>query len=142
MKTYWKFLAVGFAGGLLAGVLAMHPKCFHRGGMGPGPGHGGPQKLVRMLDRKLGLTGEQKEAVEGIFAAQGVKLKALHDESFPKFEALRRATDEQVRAVLTDEQKVKYDALKKKWDERRQKWGRRPAGPPPESKGPPHRDGK
>jgi len=52
------------------------------------------------LDRKVGLTPEQKDAVRGILAQQ-------HQQSV----ALREQTDQKIRALLNSEQQKKFDSM-------------------------------
>lgn len=61
--------------------------------------HGG-FGFAAALDRKLGLTPEQKDAVRGLLAQQ-------HQQSV----ALREQTDQKIRALLNSEQQKKFDSM-------------------------------
>ena len=61
--------------------------------------HGG-FGFAAALDRKVGLTPEQKDAVRGILAQQ-------HQQSV----ALREQTDQKIRALLNNEQQKKFDSM-------------------------------
>src|ERR1700692_2593567 len=64
-----------------------------------GATHGG-FGFAAALDRKLGLTPEQKDAVRGLLAQQ-------HQQSV----SLREETDQKIRALLNAEQQKKFDSM-------------------------------
>jgi hypothetical protein len=64
-----------------------------------GVAHGG-FGFAAALDRRLGLTPEQKDAVHGLLAQQ-------HQEST----ALREQTDQKIRALLNNDQQKKFDSM-------------------------------
>lgn len=110
--------------------------------MGPPPGghgrRGGHQ--IEMLTKRLNLTPDQVTQVKAIDADQMSQMQALHqDTSTPqadkrsKMMAIRQASQDKIRNVLTDEQKPKYDAMLAKQQERRQnhQGGDQGAPPPP-----------
>ena len=79
-------------------------------GLGPegmGPEGGGPERHLEMLDKRLKLTPEQREKVKGVLNETGTQLKALHE----KIEKLMRTQNEEIRALLSDEQKPKFDRM-------------------------------
>jgi Spy/CpxP family protein refolding chaperone len=69
------------------------------------------QKISNRLNSKLDLTAEQKTKVDSIF-----------DEVHPKMEAIRKSTDQQIRAVLNPEQQAKFDKMVEKRAERHKEW--------------------
>lgn len=110
--------------------------------MGPPPGghgrRGGHQ--VEMLTKRLNLTPDQVTQVKAIDADQMSQMQALRqDTSTPqadkrsKMMAIRQASQDKIRNVLTDEQKTKYDAMLAKMQSRRQnrQGGDQGAPPPP-----------
>jgi hypothetical protein len=124
MTTTWKQSALFFAAGLLAGGLTVFGVLRH--------GHHGfrddPAHRRRMLDRfsrKMDLTPDQKRKVGEIFGANGQKMRGLWDEMRPKFEALRKSTDAQIRGLLNLEQQAKFEEFQKKMDARRKRWEER-----------------
>ncbi len=77
-----------------------------------------PEKRAANLAELLNLTDDQKQKAQAIFLAQDKQSFALWaDESLTesargkKITELREATAKQVRDLLTDEQKKKYDEL-------------------------------
>lgn len=63
--------------------------------------YGGPGPNVDYMAERLDLTAEQKAQVEKIYAEQREKR-----------EAMRGQVHEQIRAVLTDEQKAQFDQFR------------------------------
>jgi Spy/CpxP family protein refolding chaperone len=88
------------------------------------------QRLMKKFSRELNLSDEQARQVDQIFRASREKMKALHDDAFPKFEALRKETQTAIRALLTPDQQAKFDAMHEKWEKK--KFRRRFDGPSPE----------
>jgi len=103
---------------------------------GPGPhgnfSHGGgphgdfrhhgpnPEFETKMLTKRLSLTSEQAAQIEPILATSHQEMKALHPtgDTKPDFKAqheqmktIMTETKEKVEAVLTPEQKQKFDAM-------------------------------
>ena len=116
-----------------------------RGGPG-GPGGGGPEQQQRQLERmtqELSLTPDQVTSIKAIQddgRKQGMAVR--EDESIAgpdkrtKMMAITEASQTKIKAVLTADQKVKYDAMMEKMKEQR---GRRQEGsaPPPPPPPPP-----
>ena len=77
-----------------------------------------PEKRVENLAALLNLTSEQQSKVLALFIGQDAQAKDLWSDTSlspqsrdKKLDALRDATVQQVRLVLTDQQRLKYDAL-------------------------------
>ncbi|MGH9521037.1 MAG: hypothetical protein ACRD3E_00745 [Terriglobales bacterium] len=77
-----------------------------------------PETRAKNLAELLDLSSEQKSRVLALFVEQDAKAKNLWSDASitgpardQKIDALRDATVQQVRAVLTAEQRAKYDAL-------------------------------
>jgi protein CpxP len=60
----------------------------------------GSYGFVTALERQVGLTPEQLDAVRGLLAEQREKTKAMHEE-----------TDNKIRAMLNPDQQKKFDAV-------------------------------
>lgn len=114
-----------FASGVITGAGLFHwlnPPPFFRPPRGlPGP------------FSELGLSKEQEEKVVEIFEKHRPKLDAILQQTFPKARKVFDAIDQEVRTVLTAEQKKKFDTIK------REKGPFPPIGsePPFEPHGPP-----
>jgi Spy/CpxP family protein refolding chaperone len=78
-------------------------------------------KRVAEMTKEIGLTPEQSQKLDAIFAAKHEEMKAVHDKSEADMEALRQKARNETRAFLTDEQKPKFEAFIQKLDAERMK---------------------
>ena len=75
-----------------------------------------PDQIRERLTKSLGLTPEQQQKLEPILQDTGQKLRALagrnpsDNERRVEGQRIREATREQIRAILTPEQRAKYDS--------------------------------
>lgn|GEM_PF-3227854 len=69
------------------------------------------EKKLEKMTEKLSLTADQQTQIRSILES---KKKEMED--------MRRRTDEQIHAVLTEEQKKKYEDMKKEWKEKKAEW--------------------
>jgi len=107
-------------------------------GMGP-RGKNMEAHQLDMLTKKLNLTADQQAQVRAIDEDTGKQAMAVRndtslsqDEKRSKMMELHKSAQEKIRAILTDDQKTKYDAMqaerKAKMKERQQ--GGAPTAPP------------
>ena len=118
-----------FAAMLMFGVSAMAQEGGPPRGEGQGPGRRAmpsPQERVDRLSTDLNLNDEQKAKIKKIFEAEADKMKALREdqstppeEKRPKMMEIRKASSDQVKAVLDKDQQKKYDEMQAKMQERR-----------------------
>ena len=111
-----------------------------QGGRG-GPGGGGAEMQQRQLDhmtRELSLTPDQVTQIKAIQADGRTQMMALRDDTSiagpdkrAKMMAMRETEQTKVKAVLTDDQKVKYNAMMEKMREQREHRQENSAPPPP-----------
>ena len=86
-----------------------------------GKKHGGKQRLER-LERELALSPKQVEQIKAIHQARHAEAKEIiakagsREAARPELKALRQSSKQEVRALLTAEQQVKFDALKERHD--------------------------
>ena len=78
------------------------------------------------MDKYLGLDEAQKEQVGKILKETGSELRALREQVGPKFQAIEDGSRERIRAVLTEEQRRKWDEYR---ESHRGERGRSPRGP-------------
>jgi periplasmic protein CpxP/Spy len=111
----------------------------------PQGGRGGMQeRQVEMLTKKLNLTPDQVTQVKAIDEDSRTQAMAVRNDMSiagpdkrAKMMDIRKASQDKIRAVLTDEQKPKYDALLAQMQERRQnrqggQGGGTPSAAPPQ----------
>ncbi len=75
-----------------------------------------PAARVKQLDAVLKLTDDQKSKITAIFQKDQEQMQALRggtprDQMRSKMEDIQKSTKDQIRALLTDDQKTKFDAM-------------------------------
>lgn len=95
-----------------------------------GRGMMSPDQRLDAIDKAVTLTTEQKSKVKVLLEDDGKKMQALRDAQDPdmrtKMMDMRKEENEKIKAMLTDEQKPKYDAYVASMP-----MGRPGGGPPP-----------
>ncbi len=81
---------------------------------------------IEFLTKKLSLTPDQVTQVKAIDADTWKQVKALHEDTSiaeadkrAKMMEIHKASQDKIRALLTDDQKTKYDAMQAEMRERR-----------------------
>lgn len=74
------------------------------------PGRDGYSRMIESFGAELGLTPGQKGRIAAVLQAKREKSRALRAE-------LRKTTREEIQAVLTPEQKARFEAFESKWRE-------------------------
>jgi len=107
------------------------------------PERWGPERL-RSLDKRLGLTDAQKKQLEPIIRRDTEELGKLRQSGFAEARRILQRMDADIAAVLTPEQRVKFEQFNaevrermRRANERRERGEKRegrPPGPPPEGK--------
>ncbi|MDA2913708.1 hypothetical protein MYX77_07085 [Acidobacteriia bacterium AH_259_A11_L15] len=124
---------LGFAGGGLASYWAAKAGWFHRFGAG---GERGP---LKWLTRELDLTPEQQEQLKPILDKTGQEYFLLYEKVRPEFEQVRQQTREKIRALLTPEQRARFEELVREMEEKeaeaRRKYGQPEEEETPEAEG-------
>jgi periplasmic protein CpxP/Spy len=107
-----------------------------RQGQGRGRMMQTPQERVDRLATELNLTDDQKAKVKKIFEAEADKMKTLREdqsipqeEKRPKMMEIRKASSDQLKALLDKEQQKKYEEMQAKMQERRPGGGEAPRPP-------------
>lgn len=81
--------------------------------------------VVRELKRQLHLSPEQTKQFDAIISDDRTKFHGLdvqlHAEWDPKYDQVRHDGRQSIRAILTADQRAKFNSFIKKLDERRQK---------------------
>jgi Spy/CpxP family protein refolding chaperone len=86
---------------------------------------------VEQLTQDLGLTNDQKQQLDSALSQLHAEYKSIHDQSNQqlnsRMDQARQKGRDQIRAILTPEQKPKFEEFLKRLDEER----KRNAPPPP-----------
>ena len=96
-------------------------------GAPPEHGHGrhfDPAKRAEMLTKQLKLTSGQQPKVLDILKSEQSQMEALHSDSSPsqddrrsKMMDIRKASDDQIRALLDADQQKKWDAMQSRHEQ-------------------------
>jgi Spy/CpxP family protein refolding chaperone len=76
---------------------------------------------VQRLTQELNLAPEQQKQLEVIMAGVQAQYKAIHQSTEPQINEARQKGREQIRAILTPEQKPKFEEFLKRLDEERKR---------------------
>ena len=76
-------------------------------------------RRVAELTERLSLTPDQAKQLDGILLKWHGQVKAIHDQSDAQMEQLRQKGRDEVRAILTPEQKPKFEEFLQKLDAER-----------------------
>ncbi len=101
---------------------------FLLGRIGPGgsPGRGAPEDMMRRVATDLGLNEEQTAALHVIVETNHSEASEFREASIARYRELRRRFREQIREILTPEQRERFDSMIREADHRHR--GRR-SGP-------------
>jgi Spy/CpxP family protein refolding chaperone len=80
-------------------------------------------KRVEQLTQLMNLTKEQSQQIDAILMQKHAEAKALHDQVDAQLEQVHQKGRDQIRAVLTPEQKPKFEEFLKNLDEQRKRSG-------------------
>jgi Spy/CpxP family protein refolding chaperone len=76
---------------------------------------------VQRLTQELNLSPDQQKQIDTIMASIGAEYKAIHQSVEPQIDVARQKGRTQIRAVLTPEQKPKFEEFLHRIDEERKK---------------------
>lgn len=76
---------------------------------------------VEQMTRDFGLTSDQAKALDAILMQWHAEVKTVHDQSDTQIEQLRQKGRDQIRAILTPEQKPKFESFLQKMDAERKR---------------------
>jgi hypothetical protein len=119
----WALAVVLFALGAVAGIAADRLLLGARPHGRPGPPS--PAAVVERMTRELELTDAQARSVRGILEERWDALETLSERFEPEAEAIRRAADDRVRAVLEPAQRERFEQRVAEREKRRAELRRR-----------------
>ena len=106
-------VVVAFFAGLLVGVAGDHVYLIHSRQLFPRRGmEAMTQRLLDRLDHELELTPQQRDQVRRILEAHHRKIEALTGGVRPQIRQELDQANREIGAILTPEQRVKYDTLR------------------------------
>ena len=76
---------------------------------------------VEQLTQLLNLTSAQSQQVDAILMQKHAEVKTIHDQTDAQIEQVRQKGRDQIRGVLTPEQKPKFEEFLKNLDEQRKR---------------------
>jgi Spy/CpxP family protein refolding chaperone len=76
---------------------------------------------VQRLTQELDLSLDQQKQLDAIMASVQAQYKAIHQSTDPQIDQARQKGREQIRAILTPEQKPKFEEFLKRLDEEKKK---------------------
>ena len=76
---------------------------------------------VQRLTQELDLSAEQQKLLDVIIASVQAQYKAIHQSTEPQINEARQKGREQIRAILTPEQKPKFEEFLKRLDEEKKR---------------------
>lgn len=117
----WVFIVflLGIAAGGMLGYSYAHRSVIAASAPLPEPER--RAKRVKELTEKLGLTSEQATQLDSIMLQRHTELKAIRDESNARIEQEHQKGRDQIRAILTPEQKPKFEEFLKRIDEEKKR---------------------
>jgi len=84
-------------------------------------------RRVEQLTQELTLTSEQRQQLDAILSQLHAEYKTLHEQGNAQIDQARQRGRDRIRAILTPEQKPKFEEFLKRMDEER----KRNQPPPP-----------
>jgi Spy/CpxP family protein refolding chaperone len=78
-------------------------------------------RRVEQLTRDLSLTPAQSQQVDAILLQRHAEAKAIHDQTDAQIDQVRQKGRQQIREILTPEQKPKFEEFLKRLDEEKKR---------------------
>ena len=85
-----------------------------------------PPRAVTRMTTELNLTPQQQKQIGDILTDMQRRYDAVHEQMNPEFEQIREQGHDQIRQVLTTEQRPKFEDFLKRVDEERRRRAARP----------------
>jgi len=117
------WVAVVFLLGAAAGVMVGYGYAHHSVAAAnrPLPEPERRAQRVAQLTQELSLTSEQAKQLDAILLQRHTESKAIHDQSDAQLDQNRQKGRDQVRAILTPEQKPKFEEFLARMDAQRKR---------------------
>jgi len=117
------WVAVVFVLGVAVGVLSGYGYARWSVAAARGPQSESERRAQRVeqLTKELSLTAEQAKQLDEILMQRHAEVKAVRDQSDAQVEQIRQKGRDQVRAILTPEQKPQFEKFLRNLDEQRKR---------------------
>ena len=76
-------------------------------------------RMLEKMNARLELSPEQQTAIEQLLSEKREKLMALRKSIKPEFERIRESTGEQISAILSEDQRLKFEQMREEHRARR-----------------------
>ena len=76
---------------------------------------------VAEMTKEVGLTPEQSTQIDQIIHQAHDEMKTIHEKSDADVDAVRQRAREQMRSLLTPDQRPKFEAMIERWNQERKK---------------------
>ena len=120
MKRKALFLVIGvFILGILVGGVATYVG--ERRFFGWWMGRGGTNEVVQQLTKELQLNADQQQKLESVLDETRARYDSLYKSIQPDREKIRQEGRDQIRALLTPEQRSKFEEFVRRIDERQKR---------------------
>jgi len=103
-----------FACGIVAGAVGDRIWMFRHGPVRGPASHFIADRILKRLDRELKLTPQQHEQVKKIIETHRARVEGVFDAVKPQVHHEIEAANDEIRTVLTPEQRQKYEQLRMK----------------------------
>jgi len=119
--AFWVGLVfvLGAALGGMIGYGFAHRSVAAAGASGPEPVR--RAQRVEQLTRELSLTSGQSQQLDAVLLRRHAESKAIHDQTDAQIDKVHQGTREEIRAILTPEQKPKFEEFLRRLDEGRKR---------------------
>ena len=78
-------------------------------------------KRVAEMTKEVGLTPEQIAQIDQIIHQAHDEMKTIHEKSDADVDAVRQRAREQMRSLLTPDQRPKFEAMVQRWNQEKKK---------------------
>jgi uncharacterized membrane protein len=112
-------LLLTFLLGSIAGALSYHLYRGRIAATGPRAGSRPSQReVIKEMGKDLSLDAAQQEKLAGIMKLSREKYRALSEQVRPQFDQIRNQTHAEIRQILRDDQKARFEERLKEFDRR------------------------
>ena len=78
-------------------------------------------KRIAEMTREVGLTPEQSTQIDQIIHQAHDEMKTIHEKSDADVDVVRQRAREQMRSLLTPDQRPKFEAMVQRWNQEKKK---------------------